>query len=141
MRFWDSSALVPLLVEEPASDRLERILREDPLVVAWWASPVECWSALSRRRREGGLTLAQEEDARRALEMLASSWAEVLPSDELRETAGRLLRVHALRAADSLQLAAALTWAGPSREGELVVLDERLGEAARLEGLGVVDIA
>lgn len=50
----------------------------------------------------------------------------------------RLLRVHALRAGDALQLAAALVWTGGSREGALVTLDERMGLAARLEGLEVL---
>jgi hypothetical protein len=46
----------------------------------------------------------------------------------------RLLRVHPLRAAGALQLAAALEWAGAPPDGELVTFDERLREAAVREG-------
>ena len=38
---------------------------------------------------------------------LSSGWHEVVPSSRVRSAAERLLRVHPLRAADSLQLAAA----------------------------------
>jgi predicted nucleic acid-binding protein len=49
-----------------------------------------------------------------------------------------LLRVHVLKAADALQLAAARVWAGDVADGELVTLDERLALAARLEGFRVL---
>jgi len=38
MRFWDSSALVPLLLEQPRSDLVRRWLREDVDQVVWWGS-------------------------------------------------------------------------------------------------------
>ena len=63
----------------------------------------------------------------------------VSPSRKLRDLAQRLVRVHALRAADSLQLAAALVAAEfDSRGFGFVVLDERLAFAARKEGFAVV---
>ena len=56
MKFWDSSALLSLLVDEPSRDRLLAFLEEDSEVLAWWGTPVEIVSALSRREREGLLT-------------------------------------------------------------------------------------
>lgn len=133
MRFWDSSALVPLCVEEPATERVRGSLEEDPEMTAWWGSAVECWSAFARLRREGVISAEGEEQARAVLERLGAAWTEILPSDEVRTRAGRLVRVHPLRAADAFQLSAALTLGRP----ELVSFDDRLRTAARLEGLRI----
>lgn len=137
MRFWDSSAIVPLCLGQPSSARAHELLREDPDAVVWWSTPVECASAFARLRRQERLTHAEEESALRLLRTLQRSWYEVTPGDRVRAQALRLLRLHSLRAADSLQLAAAVEWAGSPASGELVTFDERLGFAARLEGFDV----
>lgn len=139
MRFWDASALVPLLLREPATERMTRLLATDAEIASWWASPVECASAVARLRREGQLTSAEESRILAGLDRIVAASYEVQPGEELRRVAHRLLRVHPLRAADALQLAAALTWAGspPFDGAELVTLDDRLGEAAVLEGFVV----
>lgn len=139
MIFWDSSALVRLLVTEPGSPECCRLLREDSVVVVWWGTPVECESALQRRLREGSLTSGDAAQARRALDHLAAAWLEVPPGEELRRLARRLLRTHPLRAADALQLAAALSLAGRGKEKlRFVSADQRLAQAADIEGLEVV---
>jgi len=139
MIFWDSSALVRLLVTEPGSAECGRLLREDPVVVVWWGTPVECESALQRRLREGSLTASGVSQARRALDQLATAWLEVPPGEELRRLARRLLRTHPLRAADALQLAAALSLAGRGIEKlRFASADQRLAQAAEIEGLEVV---
>jgi predicted nucleic acid-binding protein len=142
VKFWDSSALLPLLVDEPRGDGLRQLLAEDPVVVAWWSSRVEMASALARREREGLLTDPAATAAFASLQRLAQSWEEVVPGDPVRSTAIRLLRAHALRAADSLQLAAAIVTAGGEPAVlEFVCLDERLGSAARREGFTVLPAA
>ena len=135
MRFWDSSAVVPLCVAEPHSANARSLLVGDPAVAVWWATRTECLSALTRRMREGGLAPAGFRAARRVLAALAETWVELLPSEAVRATAERLLAVHALRAADAFQLGAALAWCGgqPSRH-EIVTLDIRLRDAASREG-------
>ncbi len=135
MRFWDSSALVPLCVEEPSSRVVRGLLKQDAILVVWWGSPVECWSAFARRRREGGLNERQEDAARARLRALQDAWAEISPGEGVRGHAARLLRLHPLGSADALQLAAALVWTGAPPSGEIVTLDARLKEAARREGL------
>jgi predicted nucleic acid-binding protein len=135
VKFWDASAVVTLCINEPASERVRAILRSDPQMATWWGTPVECWSAIARRRREGWFDTRDEDAAREVLRSLGESWLEVQPAEEVRAQAGRILRIHAVRAADALQLAAALTWAGSPRAGEIVALDQRIREAARLEGL------
>jgi hypothetical protein len=133
--FWDTSAVVPLLVDEPESDRVRKFLEADPDLVVWWVTQVECLSALARRERDGVLTPDGADGARRVLAALSRVWAEVLASEEVRLHAGRLLRRHALRAADALQLGAAMTWARGAPAGHgLVCLDDRMRAAARAEG-------
>lgn len=138
MRFWDSSALVPLCVVQPATERSQALLDEDAELIVWWGSAVEVASAVTRLCREGGLAPEGEQGAFHALRTLEASWHEVQPTDVLRRRAERLLRVHPLRAGDALQLAAALVWAGDPPEAEIVTFDDRLAGAARLEGLAVV---
>ncbi len=135
MRFWDASALVLLCLEQPLSPVARELLEQDRTMVAWWGSPSECWSAFARLRREGVLTVEQEESARRVLQTLQDSWVEISPGEHVRRHAGRLLRLHPLRSADALQLSAALVWAGSPAIGDFVVFDHRLAVAARLEGL------
>jgi predicted nucleic acid-binding protein len=136
--FWDSSAIVPLLVTEPRSQAIERLLSGDDQPVVWWATPVECQSALRRRHRESPWPSAQLAAATERLRVVAQHVDTVAPSDELRSRAGRLLASHPLRAADALQLAAALLWCEEQPHGEgFVTLDERLADAAANEGFTV----
>jgi uncharacterized protein len=138
MRFWDSSAVVPLLISQPATARVQPLIDEVPDVVLWWGTAVECASALARLRREGVLSLEEEAEVHALLDDWLETCVEVQSSQRLRRSALRLLRIHPLRAADALQLAAALEWAGMPDGHVLVTLDERLGQAARLEGFHVV---
>ena len=63
---------------------------------------------MSRLRRETTLSESEEEQARLVLRALQDVWTEVEPTHAVREQAGRVLRLHPLRAADALQLGAAL---------------------------------
>ncbi len=139
MRFWDSSAVVPLLVPERASERLRRLHANDPVVLAWWGAEVECVSAVARAERVGRLSASGASEGLRRLIALRREWHEIEPSEEVREAAKRLLRVHDLRAADSLHLAAAFV-AAESRPAslEFVCLDDRLRVAAGREGFAIV---
>jgi hypothetical protein len=139
VRFWDTSAIVPLCVSEPATPEVRRVASEDAELVVWWATRTECVSAFARRRREGRLAASAERQARRLLLALAAEWSEVLPSDPVRERAERLLGVHALRAADAFQLAAALLWSrGETRACTIVSFDERLRAAGEREGFALL---
>ena len=138
MRFWDSSAVVPLLVKQQGSARVDRWFKDDPAVVLWTLSPVEITSALWKLVRAGALS---EADAHvgdvRAGELASASYA-IVDVEAVKILARRLLRVHMLRAADALQLGAALSWASGRPQGKiLLTLDERLALAARREGFDV----
>ena len=134
MKFWDSSAVVPLLVREDRSGAAIAKLRQDPEVAVWWGTPVECASAVARLEREGA-PADRVAAAFARLDELARAWSEVEPHEDLRQIARRLLRVHPLRAADALQLAAAylLSERRPPTL-EVVTLDERVRLAALKEG-------
>lgn len=139
MKYWDSSALVPLCVDETSSARVREIYRTDPAVVTWWGSGIECVSALARLEREGAMTADMVSAAIERLSGLGSAWHEVLPSPALRDTAMRLLRVHPLRAADAVQLSSAVIVADREPASlQIVSLDERLAAAARREGFTVL---
>ena len=139
MKFWDASALIPLCLYERETPSLKRLVQADQSIVAWWASPIECLSALARLRRAETLSIEEEEQAHAILRALMAGWTEVEPSEPVREQAARVLRLHPLRAADSLQLAAALVWCqGDPSHCEFVCLDQRLREAGRREGFSVL---
>ncbi len=75
------------------------------------------------------------DSALQRLELLLDHSDTVAASEEVRRRAGRLLAVHPLRAADALQLAAALVSCEDEPTGEnLVCLDDRLRNAALREG-------
>ena len=138
MKFWDSSALVPLFAAERRTRAVQALYGRDPEVVVWWGTQVECASAIARLERDGALSLSDAAESFSRLDALAPSWMQIDPSDEIRESARRFLRVHPLRAADALQLAAALIWCEEQPHGEgFVTLDARLGEAAAAEGFVV----
>jgi predicted nucleic acid-binding protein len=136
--FWDSSALVPLCVQESTSRQVRSHLRKYAPVI-WWASPVEVHSAVARLHRSGAVNETEKQGALARLAVLRRGWDEVLPDDSLRELASKLLDVYTLRAADSLQLAAALTWCRqqPARR-RFICGGERLCDAAEAAGFVVV---
>lgn len=138
MRFWDSSALVLLLIEQRASDRAAAWLGEDEGLAVWTLTSIEVVSAIRRLVRENAL---EEEPARLAearMDQLIRACHVVLDVDPVKALATRLLRLHPLRAFDALQLGAALHWAEGHPEGRtLHTLDTRLALAARREGFVV----
>jgi len=139
--FWDSSALVPLCVHESASRQAHAHLRKF-LPVVWWGSLVEVHSAIARLHRLGRMNDAEQKKAISHLDLLNRGWREILPGDPVRELAVRLLDAHELRAVDSLQLAAALTWCQqrPARR-DFLCADERLSKAALAAGFSVINIS
>ena len=138
MRFWDSSALVPLLVYEKESDFCASAYRKDSEILIWTLSKVEVFSAICRRMRDKTLDDKAFEAARIHMNDLFDTVYEVAAMDRVKERAMRLLRVHPIRAADALQLAAMLV-ATQEKVDRLPImcLDDRLAEAAKLEGFEI----
>jgi len=142
VRFWDTSAIVPLIVSQPQAAAVRLLLQDDPQMIVWWATLVECVSAISRLEREGALSSAQAVSGLASLRDIEKSWREIEPGDRLRDVAVRLMRTHPLRGADALQLAAAIVAAdGEPRALPFVTLDDRLARAAEREGFTVIEPA
>ncbi len=142
MKFWDASAIVPLLVAESTTRSLQGLASRDSDLLVWWGSQVECASALARLERDTLLDRNAATLAFDRLKQLANGWHEIEPSEIVRENATRFLRVHSLRAADSLQLAAAFVAAERRPSSlEVVTLDDRLADAARKEGFALIEVS
>ncbi len=117
---------------------MRSLAQADAEQIVWWATGTECVSALTRRLRLGQLDQADVDSAIIRLTDIRNRWTEVPPTVELREEAERLLHLHPLRAADALQLEAALeTVRNAPQPLAFVCLDERLCQAARSEGFRV----
>ena len=136
--FWDTSALVPLFVVEPTSTRANELSVSYAQVV-WWATEVEVHSAVSRLQRMGAISNPERQTGLSKLSSLKDSWQVVEPSMMIRDRARNLLAAYPLRAADSLQLAAALVWCDfePANR-KFLTADVRLSEAAAAEGFDVI---
>jgi predicted nucleic acid-binding protein len=136
--FWDSSALTPLCAEQSTSDHARALLPQFPPAV-WWSASVEIRSAVERLYRSGDLDHDSKLLALARLYELSRNWDEVQPSDAVRDRAKALLDIYPLRAADGLQLAAALVWCRNRPAGRtFLCADRRLSEAATRAGFTVV---
>ena len=139
MRFWESSALVALIVEQEGTPRVRGLHSGDVDLAAWLLSDIEVRSAIERLRREGALSAREADEDVLEAEALWEQIRVIELVDAVKLRARRLLGAHALRAADALQLGAALVTADDDpRRIEFVTLDERLAEAARREGFRVL---
>ena len=136
MRYWDASALVPLLVAERDTDLVRSWLSDDDRIVTWVWTRTEIVGAVERRTREGSLSRSQRREVLRRLDAFARSWDEVADVLAVRSRANALLARHPLRAADAGQLGAALL-VQEQIAGVLdfVCLDRHLSSAAELESL------
>lgn len=139
MRYWDASALVPLVVAEPVSRLVREWLAEDDQIITWVWTQTEIVSAIERRTREGSLSRIQRREVLGRFDAFARNWDEVTDALAIRSRANALLARHSLRAADAGQLGAALLvqeqLTGPLT---FACLDQRLSSAAELEGLRIL---
>lgn len=136
--YWDTSALVPLCTRQARSPEAES-LAEKYLAIVWWASSVEINSAIARLARSREIDQVEVRIALDRLDTISAGWREILPSEEVKDHAQWLLYTYPLRAADSLQLAAAMVWCRNKPSGRTFICsDVRLGEAAAQAGFTVL---
>ena len=139
MAFWDTSEIVPLCVAQVQSQTVRRYLRNQRRIVTWWGTLVEGHSALARLLRDGGISTKEFNKGKLELEKLSRSWSEVMPSIRVRDIAVGLPDTYSLKALDSLQLAAALTWTNEKpRKRPFVCVDGALARAAEKAGFDVL---
>jgi predicted nucleic acid-binding protein len=136
--FWDASAIVPLAIHQLATADAQSVQRTTGAMVVWWSTWVECESAFQRLLREGLTDGPGVVAAQRRVEALLLRATQVAPDESVRHRARLLLAAHPLRAADALQLAAAIEQArGFPRGHVFVCFDARLREAALAMGFDV----
>lgn len=140
MRFWDSSAIVPLLVKQDSTAGQTKLLRSDTTQIVCWTTHCECFSALARLEREGALTPQFFKLSHQRLLSMAASWQVVLPEEALQQETKRILRTHGVRCADAFQLASAVLASGKRPATlQFVTLDNGLALAASREGFEVIE--
>ena len=138
--FWDTSALVPLCVQQKGSSVVGQLATVHS-IVAWWATPLEIQSALARLLRMELLTAVEYRQAQERAEILRRSWREIQPHNLLRILAASLLDQFPLRAADALQLASALTWSRHQPQKYTFLSgDKQLLTAARFIGFRAQEV-
>jgi predicted nucleic acid-binding protein len=139
VKFWDTSAIVPLLIDEPATEAMRGVLARDPDAIVWMLTSVELLSVLGRLGRMTD-ELADILPAARldALDLFKRCMA-VTHIESVQRRAERLVGVHPLAAADAMQLGAALIAAGDRPETlDFVTLDQQLARCAQLEGFRTI---
>jgi predicted nucleic acid-binding protein len=106
--------------------------------IVWWGTSLEIAAALARLLRMRILTTREWTASGRLAQELEGTWSVIQPSAVLLNTAVELVRSHDLRAADALQLAAALRWSKNDPEHRVFLAgDIKLREAATLRGFDV----
>jgi predicted nucleic acid-binding protein len=139
VRFWDASALVPTFLDEVSTPRVRSWQASDPGVTIWMMTVVEAMSAVARKQRERPDLAELCKQAIFNVRDAAVTWVQVEDAAAVRYHAERIVMKYPLRAADALQLGAAIVAAdGDPQSLELVTLDRRLADAARREGFPVL---
>ena len=132
--FWDSSALLPLFLHEPLTNRVQALYKHYQPVV-WWGTSVEIAAALARLLRVKQIEVGNWNTAKLSADKLSGQWAVIQPSETLRVQAKQIVENYDLRAGDSLQLAAAFVWCGGSpQQRPFITADKRLRDAAQICG-------
>ena len=132
--FWDSSALIPLCVQQTQTETATALF-SDYGVVVWWSTPIEIVSGLTRLVRMREIGSDEFQAGKQLAQIIARNWLLVGPSEQIAHQASALLEFHPLGAADALQLAAALEWCEGRPQGNVfLTFDKRLREAAGLAG-------
>lgn len=99
---------------------------------------MEICSALARLEREGKISAQKRSKAEKRLEILEKVWTEIEPESRIKELARTFPATHGLKAADSLQLAAALVWCKEiPKNKDFVSGDTKLLKAAENVGFTI----
>jgi len=133
--FWDASVIVPLCTDQPPHTEIVRQLLRRFAIAAWWGTPVEITSALTRLKRLGALTGTEYTNTKAGWNWILADSLVIQPSTSIKISSMEILEKYSLRAGDALQLAAALEWCEGEPSGQVfLTTDRRLAEAADLAG-------
>lgn len=136
--YFDTSALVPLLIDEPTSPICVRLWDDADDVVSVRIAYVEAAAAIAQARRIGRLTRRQQRDA---VMLLDDKWQQlqlVDIDDPLVRRAGALADQHSLRGYDATHCAGAESIS----DADVVAAsgDRQLIAAWRALGLSTLDV-
>ena len=134
--YFDTSAMIPLLIEEPLSKLAERVWQRASWVASARVSYVEARSGLARACRMDRISPIELRAAVEGLETLHRQMHQVEITADLVEEAGQLAEELALRAYDAIQLAAATSL--DIDDLVLVTGDRQLASAAQTLGLAYI---
>jgi predicted nucleic acid-binding protein len=135
--YWDTSALLALLIQEPGTPAARALARKD------WGLPgytsfftlIELESSLTRRLMEGSLAEQDLPRVRLQAQRLERSLGLVWADEPLVDAARRIVLEFGLRPGDGLQLASARLVTGQDSACVFASLDQKLNEAAQAAGL------
>lgn len=138
MKFWDTSALVPLVTKEERTPDVQALIASDRNIAVSFITPVELTGTLWRRGRRWADQDAFRRSIFKAAE-LESNWTSVDEFNPVLKVARQLITLYVLRSGDAIQLASALFLCGGFPEDlPFVTLDSDLKAAARSEGFHVL---
>jgi predicted nucleic acid-binding protein len=109
-------------------------------MAVWWSTPVEIRGAFERLRRTGEINSGEHVAALVEAEFFKGGWREMTPHDAVRDQAARMLELFPLKAADALQLAAALSWCAGKPQGRAFISGD-VQQLRAAEALGFQTIA
>ncbi len=132
--YFDTSAVVPLIISEASTERCTRLWNESSRVVSVRLLYPEARAALAKARRMGRLTSGQLEQAVRELDSIIAEVDHIEVTAELAHAAGELAQAHDLRGYDAVHLAAAIALA----DGDLVAVTVDAHLAAAATDVGIV---
>jgi hypothetical protein len=132
--YFDASALVKLLVDEPGSDLAARVWDESDAVATSRLSYPEVAAALAAAKRAGRLTAAGARRARRDWDAYWAGCRVVELTSDVAVTAAALAGAQVLGGADAVHLASARLFGA---DALMVAWDRRLHAAARAVGVAV----
>jgi len=137
--FLDTSAFVKLLIEEPGSAEVRRLVATERDIIMARLAYLECIGTIRRKQGEQLLTSSVANDLLKTLrQSLIAGTIRFIPfSDAIENRAVALLDAHGdsgLRTLDAIHLASCLESGG----SDFVLADRKLGDVARREGINVI---
>lgn len=133
--YFDTSAIVPLIVGEPSTPACLRLWNDTTRAVSTRLLYPEASAALARAERMGRMTPIQHDEAVSDLDELVAEIDHIELTMALARIAGDLARSDGLRGYDAVHLAAALSVS--DTDVVMATGDHDLAAAARAHGLTV----
>ncbi len=142
MAFWDSSAIVPLSVNEKSSRLARNLWRQFAKNFVWSESVVEVSSAFARLEREGKINKPTRLKLENRLLFVEAQWVKIETTSRIIEIGRTFPALYGLKAMDCLQLAAALVWCNEyPKNRNFIAGDGKLLKAAESAGFTIYDLS